>query len=519
MNNVSLCENIIDSIDNVASSLMDAQIYATSALLQSYQKTCNILESNNWADDVSAQLFQEMFFLEAKSDDPEQLSKDVDKKLKESRFRKYDENGQMESMFISIIKFIPRLVQLIIEKIGDFIKKISHKRELEEARKTKEWLDKLDDDTIRKMDKEWKDIQEDDSDYSERSDEDDDDTSVKNTKTYKELRKRNAKLRSSKATLFNKFRNMVRKSQAEINLSEISNYVNKKDRTGLQYRIHNNTLKVPINFSAVNSFVDKYMDIVEELDYILKPDIEMIDFKELRGLHIQRYDTHFYSLKEIEVVEAIEEANILEDKLIKLQKAYKKVYPKTTVFRETKLWYQKFPTPFNNVNRTRHLQRQSGGQSWFDTREAVKAVQNVTDILNKFISVIPDLFTIMTEIREAFKTAIEVPKLAQKAIEEREEREKEERDEEEYEKEEKRRDKEFEREEKRKRREFERDKRDAERDRELRKIKKDDNEKDSDKKSKSKGKNSININIGDNGRFEAEDKDTDQEDKEPDGDE
>lgn len=453
---MKLSEEILDSIDNIYNESYMSEALVINSMLATYEKSAIIMESYTGTENP----FEHAFFMEADTSDDTQQEKSFTEKFKDN-FRKIDDKtGNPESIFISIIKFIPRLVGMIIDKIGKWIKKMKDKHQLEKAKKTQEYLDSLDKKTKEEMDKEWENT----------SDED------KETDDNAKLKKKKQKIKIVRVKLYDRWTSMWKRNRAEADINKIKNLANQPDF--LKYKVKDNSLKIPINFSALNNYIAEYIKIIRVLDDTIKPKVEDIDFSKLSGLHIVKYDPKFYTLKQYNVVTAIEEMDKLEDNLTKLYDEYKKVYPKTVIFRETKMWYQR--GMFDDTNNSiKDLQKASGGQPKYYVKNATKSVQTITKVLGWFTEVIPELFDITQKIREGFKNVDEVPKLAKEAIDQR----KEQREDEEYEKRERR-------EEKERDREFNREKKEAERQRELRKINKDDDDK--------KGDKNVTINIGSN---------------------
>lgn len=97
--------SIIESIDNVYLNETNSEFDILRMISEYYTKSIDILENYDGDDVSSFGVFQESYFMEAD-------------KPKETTFRKIDKKtGKMESMFISIAKFIPRLLKACINAL------------------------------------------------------------------------------------------------------------------------------------------------------------------------------------------------------------------------------------------------------------------------------------------------------------------------------------------------------------------------------------------------------------------
>lgn len=111
-----MIHEILKSIDLIQESTLDTEIDVCQSIANAYAKSAWLLETYDGDDIDDFQCFQEMMVLEANDDTKEK------EEPKENEFRK-KKNGKMESMIISILKFLPRLLGVIVKKIKGLFKK------------------------------------------------------------------------------------------------------------------------------------------------------------------------------------------------------------------------------------------------------------------------------------------------------------------------------------------------------------------------------------------------------------
>ena len=104
--------DLMDSVDEIIDAEITAESTVISSMLDSYSKALTILENYDGDSISDFSIFQESFAQEAAvpTDDSE---------TKETAFRRYKEGTtEKESIIMSIIKFIPRVFQMIFNAIN-----------------------------------------------------------------------------------------------------------------------------------------------------------------------------------------------------------------------------------------------------------------------------------------------------------------------------------------------------------------------------------------------------------------
>ena len=104
--------DLMDSVDEIIDAEITAESTVISSMLDSYSKALTILENYDGDSISDFSIFQESFAQEAAvpTDDSE---------TKETAFRRYKEGTtEKESIIMSIIKFIPRIFQMIFNAIN-----------------------------------------------------------------------------------------------------------------------------------------------------------------------------------------------------------------------------------------------------------------------------------------------------------------------------------------------------------------------------------------------------------------